>query len=128
MLALRWHTGWLIACSLLAANTAAADVDFERDAAPLVIRHCAGCHNASELAGGLDLTASKPAATGGDSGAPALTPGDVDASYLVERIRDGDMPPAGKGQPVSAEGLAKLAAWIKLGALGQPIASSAPSS
>ncbi len=113
---MRLHTGWLIACSLFVATAAAADVDFERDVAPLLIRHCAGCHNASEMAGGLDLTASQPAATGGDSGAPALAPGDLDSSYLVDRIRDGDMPPEGKGEPVPAEGLATLEAWITAGA------------
>ncbi len=88
---------------------------FDRDVAPLLVKHCLGCHNASELAGGLDLSAWDKLAAGGDSGAPAITPGDLDASYLIDRLRAGDMPPEGKGAPVPAEELKRLEAWIASG-------------
>ncbi len=89
---------------------------FDRDIAPVLVRHCLACHNASELAGGLDLASIETAQAGGESGAPALSPGDVDASYLIERIRAGEMPPEGKGTPIPAEALARLEAWIAAGA------------
>ena len=38
---------------------AAAGPDFERQIAPILIRNCLRCHNASDPAGGLDLTREK---------------------------------------------------------------------
>lgn len=106
-------------CILLttAAHVRAADQppNFDRDVAPLLVKHCLGCHNASELAGGLDLSAWNKLVAGGDSGAPAITPGDLDASYLIDRLRAGDMPPEGKGAPVPAEETTRLEAWIASG-------------
>jgi hypothetical protein len=101
----------------LGGDEAVASTDsFNRDVAPLLVRHCLGCHNASELAGGLDLTSFEKAQAGGESGAAAITLGDVDASYLVDRLRAGDMPPAGKGTPVSEADRLRLEAWIASGA------------
>jgi hypothetical protein len=110
---------WLLtfACLLPISANAEEDRDaFHRDVAPLLVRHCLGCHNPSELAGGLDLTSSEKAVAGGESGAAAITIGDVDASYLVDRLRAGDMPPAGKGAPVPEADRLRLEAWIASGA------------
>ncbi|MEX0675645.1 MAG: DUF1553 domain-containing protein [Pirellulales bacterium] len=113
---MRLHFGWLIACWLLAAPAAAADVDFERHIAPLLERHCVACHNAGETSGGLDLTRQAAVLAGGESGSPAVVPGEPANSYLVERLRAGEMPPEGKGRPVAAEDLARIEKWIASGA------------
>jgi hypothetical protein len=104
---------FLASAALLCADEHAPS--FERDVAPLLVKHCLGCHNAGELAGGLDLSSWGKLSVGGDSGAPAITPGDLDASYLVDRLRAGDMPPEGKGAPVPAEEAKRLEAWIASG-------------
>jgi len=113
--AMKMSLAWL---ALLVAWTpaSAAEVDFERDVAPLLVRHCLACHNASELAGGLDLGRHDAAFKGGESGSPALVAGDVESSYLVEQIKSGAMPPPGKAPAVPPEALARIEAWIAAGA------------
>ena len=58
----------MIAAIATAAGASAEAVDFERDVAPLLVRHCIACHNPSDPAGRLDLTAEAHARAGGDSG------------------------------------------------------------
>ena len=106
----------MIAAIATAAGASAEAVDFERDVAPLLVRHCIACHGPSDPAGKLDLTAEAHARAGGDTGQGAVVPGDVEASYAIERIRAGEMPPEGKGKPVAAADLARLEAWIATGA------------
>ncbi len=81
-----------------------------------MIRNCLGCHNTSDPAGGLDLTDRGRAQAGGESGTAAIAPGKPEESHLLERLQAGEMPPEGKGQPLSEEQIALLAAWIKAGA------------
>jgi hypothetical protein len=104
------------ACLCLAAFAAADETDFEHDVAPLLVRHCAGCHNAADPAGELDLTSPAAARKGGESGSPAIVPGRPDQSYLVERLRAAEMPPEGKGTPLAADEVARLEHWIQSGA------------
>jgi len=87
---------------LLSAPAAADDSAFPKVAALLESR-CVGCHNASEQAGGLDLTTRVGALNGGDSGEPALVASSPDDSLLLQRIAAGEMPPEGKGTALTAE-------------------------
>ncbi|MFN7803852.1 MAG: PSD1 and planctomycete cytochrome C domain-containing protein [Planctomycetaceae bacterium] len=87
---------------------------FERDVRPILKTYCLDCHGAEEkLKGGLDLRLRRFALKGGDSG-PALVPGDLAGSLLVERVKSGDMPPAEKKVP--PEKLAVCEAWVAAGA------------
>jgi len=87
---------------------------FERHVRPILKIHCLDCHGASaEVEGELDLRLRRFMVRGGESG-PAIEPGDPDASYLLERIRSGDMPPGDK--KVSPKELATLEKWIATGA------------
>jgi Protein of unknown function (DUF1549)/Protein of unknown function (DUF1553)/Planctomycete cytochrome C len=88
---------------------------FEKQAAPVFIRNCVSCHNASDPKGMLDLTQAKSAIDGGESG-PAIVRGEPEKSLLIERVTDGSMPPAGKGKRLSLPEVAALRAWIKAGA------------
>ena len=44
------------------------------------------------MKGGLDLRLARQLIKGGESGA-AIKPGDAAASYLIERVTSGEMPP-----------------------------------
>ena len=78
-------------------------LDFEPTASVL-IRRCVECHNGVNTSGGLDLTKRELAFAGGESGT-AIMPGDVDQSFLLDRVTSGEMPPKknDKPQPLPAE-------------------------
>lgn len=83
---------------------------FERDIRPILREHCYDCHGAEkELKGKLDLRLRRFMVRGGKSG-PAIVPGDPAASLLIERIREGEMPPSGKAVPKGQ--IAILERWI----------------
>ena len=92
-------------------------VDFERQLAPLIMRRCLECHNSVEASGGLDLSRRETALAGGESGA-AIVPGKPEASYAIERVSAGEMPPEknGKRQALAAEETKLLRDWVAAGA------------
>lgn len=107
-----------ITCTLLPTSASASDVEgdltFERDIRPILRAHCLDCHGATEeMEGNLDLRLVRLMQAGGDSG-PALIPGNPDESFLLQRVRDGDMPP-GEAKVSDAE-LQLLERWIAQGA------------
>jgi mono/diheme cytochrome c family protein len=85
---------------------------FRQAVAPLLVRHCLACHNASERKGGLDLTTPDGLTTGGDSG-PVVAAGDVDASLLWQRVAADEMPPE---KPLDVADRELLREWIAAGA------------
>jgi hypothetical protein len=96
---------------------ASADVEFfEAKVRPLLVEHCYECHGDRKQKGGLRLDSRPGWHTGGDSG-PALVPGDPAKSLLIEAIgyrnEDLQMPPK---QPLSADAVATLTAWVQRGA------------
>ncbi|RPI86089.1 MAG: hypothetical protein EHM42_06270, partial [Planctomycetaceae bacterium] len=82
-----------------ASLPAAPPVDFQRDVQPILNEHCNACHgvDAVERKSGLRLDVRDSALKGGDSGAPAIVPGNVDEGELLRRILSTDaeelMPP-----------------------------------
>ncbi len=90
---------------------------FHETVLPILTQHCIRCHG-EKGKGGLRLNSRSAALTGGDSGKPALVPGDVSASQLLNRVRSTAeaerMPPTGSG--LKREQIATLEAWIKAGA------------
>jgi hypothetical protein len=101
------------------AAPAAELVDFQRDIRPIFVAHCNKCHGAKKNEGGLRLNTKRAALAGGDSG-EAIIPGKAAASDLIERITSGDedeqMPPKGKGKPLTATQVTLLRTWIDQGA------------
>lgn len=93
------------------ADTAA----FNDQIAPLLVRCCLECHSPGDPHGGLDLSSRERAIAGGDSGA-VLVPGRPGESVLIQRLRDGSMPPEGKTPRPTADEIAQLENWIAAGA------------
>ena len=88
---------------------------FEKDIRPIFRAHCYDCHGAvSEIKGKLDLRLVRFITAGGETG-PAIVPGKPAESFLVERIKAGEMPP--RETRVSTEEIAVIEKWIAQGAL-----------
>ncbi len=86
---------------------------FEKEVAPLLIAKCLGCHSGSEIKGGLDLSLRDKILKGGESGTPALVPGQPEKSPLWQRIEADEMPPK---YPLSAAEKALIKSWVASGA------------
>jgi len=88
---------------------------FQQEVMPILRNHCFRCHD-ENAEGGLQLTSRELALAGGDSGDPAVVPGDLDHSLLIARIRsdvEGErMPPSGNMKSQEIETLEK---WVSGG-------------
>jgi hypothetical protein len=121
------------AASLLGAAPSPADRAgiefFEQKIRAVLVEHCYKCHSASaeKIKGGLLLDTQDGVLKGGDSG-PAIIPGDPEKSLLIKAVRYLDenlqMPP--KNKKLSAEHIANLEAWVKMGAPDPRTAAAAP--
>jgi mono/diheme cytochrome c family protein len=97
--------------------SAAEPSDYARDVKPILKVHCFRCHGPLKSESGLRLDTKALAVKGGESG-PALTPGNLATSKLVQRITadaDSRMPP--EGDPLSNSEIATLKKWIAAGAV-----------
>ena len=123
---LRWLTT-IVVCFYF--NVAFADgpiadsaVDFRRQIQPILSEHCARCHgaDASSRQAGLRLDGDKFAYVGGDSGVPAILPGNADQSLVLKRItsKDADeqMPPPRENKPINEAQTNLIRKWIEQGA------------
>ncbi len=91
---------------------------FENKIRPVLVEQCYDCHSATskKIKGGLVLDSRAGVHKGGDTG-PLLTPGDPEASLLIEAVRhlteDTAMPPKKK---LPANVIADLETWVRMGA------------
>ncbi|MFN4920166.1 MAG: DUF1553 domain-containing protein [Planctomyces sp.] len=104
------------------AGSADDTVDFNRDVRPILANHCWSCHGRDEASrkAGLRLDTREAALAAGDSGQPALVPGQPAASALLQRIHATDsdeiMPPPEFRKPLSDRQKSVLQNWIRQGA------------
>jgi hypothetical protein len=90
---------------------------FEKNIRPILVERCYKCHSeeSGKRKGGLLLDRREGWHVGGDTG-PAIVPGNVDESLVIEAVRysnpDFEMPPKGK---LSAGEIALLERWVKMG-------------
>jgi hypothetical protein len=101
----------------LAASAAEGDAFFRERVEPLLKQRCYECHShAGKIKGGLVLDSRSGWQAGGDSG-PALVPGSLEKSHLIEAVRytnpDMEMPPKAK---LPESEIAVLEEWVKRGA------------
>ena len=88
---------------------------FEAKIRPLLSERCLRCHGQKKQRGDLRLDSRAAILAGGDRG-PAIVPGQPEKSLLIKAIRYRDdlkMPPSRK---LSAEQIADLRRWVKIGA------------
>ncbi len=89
---------------------------FDDRVAPILTRHCLGCHNHELDDGDISFEDRGTLIRQRKSGGPAIIPGKPEQSALVRAIRhngDVQMPP---GKKLSAEDIAILTDWIQRGA------------
>ena len=98
---------------------AARRVDFVKDIQPVLERSCLKCHNATVSMSGLRLDNREEALKGGDLGVD-IVPGHSAESRAIHfagrLVPQLEMPPKGKGDPLSDEEIGLLRAWIDQGA------------
>ena len=100
------------------APTPEQNAFFESRIRPLLAENCFECHSAraKKLKGGLLVDSRAGMIKGGDTG-PVISPGDPDASLLIQAVRHTDkdlaMPPKKKLLP---EEIADLEKWVRIGA------------
>ena len=91
---------------------------FEQRVRPVLIEHCYSCHSekAGKLRANLFLDSKAGWEKGGDSGVPAVVPGDPERSPLIASIQhlELEMPPDKPKLPDSV--IADLVAWVAMGA------------
>ena len=102
-------------------NATSAQIEFfESKVRPILVDHCYTCHSqkSEKLKGGLLLDTRESTLKGGDTG-PAVVPGDLDKSLLIQAVRylkeDMQMPPKKQGK-LSDSQIADLETWVKMGA------------
>ena len=86
---------------------------------PVFDARCIDCHNPEKLKGKLRLDTAEGIMAGGESGDPAVVPGDPDSSKLMKLISlpadDIDIMPS-KGDLLTPEQIETIRAWITAGA------------
>ncbi|WP_051670691.1 c-type cytochrome domain-containing protein [Bryobacter aggregatus] len=106
-------TGWLF---LLSTATMAAAPSYYRDVRPLLQKNCAGCHQPSAKASGLDLTSYAAFAAGGKKG-PAFAAGKADESLTIQYLTGAAQPRMPLGvAPLSPADVQVFRDWIQAGA------------
>ena len=89
---------------------------FEAKVRPVLVDQCFKCHGPEKQKAGLRLDSLASALAGGDTG-PAVVPGNLEESMIVEALSYGEdgprMPPSGK---LPAEQVEAITQWVKMGA------------
>jgi hypothetical protein len=89
---------------------------FESQIRPLLIENCQSCHGEKKQEAGLRLDSREALIKGGDTG-PAIVPGKVDESLLIQAVRhEGDLKMPPKKKLADAQ-IAALSRWAEAGAV-----------
>lgn len=98
---------------------AQTQIDFARDIQPIFEASCLRCHGPERPKSRFRLDSREAALKGGENGVD-IFPGDSAKSplihYVAGLVEDMEMPPAGKGEPLTPEQIGLLRAWIDQGA------------
>lgn len=104
----------------LPAPAAKTGVTYAADIKPIFEKSCFKCHGAEKQKGKLRLDNLEAAKKGGENGA-VFEAGKSEKSHLVHSVarildEDENMPPEGKGDPLTKDQVALIRAWIDQGA------------
>ena len=90
-------------------------IDFVRDIKPILDQSCLKCHGPERPKSNFRIDARAEALKGGENGVDII-PGQSGKSplihYVARLVEDMEMPPAGKGEPLTPEQVGLLRAWI----------------
>jgi mono/diheme cytochrome c family protein len=90
-------------------------IEFLRDIKPIFDAQCLKCHGPEKPKSGFRLDQREAVLKGGENGV-AVIPGQSAKSplihYVARLVEDMEMPPPGKGEPLTAEQVGRLRAWI----------------
>ncbi|MCA9160469.1 MAG: DUF1549 domain-containing protein, partial [Planctomycetales bacterium] len=117
-----WLAGLSQVIGLPSFLLAAPPVDYVSDVQPILAEHCSLCHGADPVSrqSGLRLDVREDALRGGDSGEPAIVPGDPSVGEFLARILSDDadeiMPPTDQHNPLTPQQIESLKLWIAQGA------------
>ncbi len=102
------------------AVACAADIDYERQVAPLLKTYCAGCHNDSDKEGDLSLLSLSALRAGTPEGAVVIAarPDDSKLFKVISGSAEPKMPPKDEPQ-LKPEHVALIREWIAQGAKGE---------
>ena len=94
-------------------------VDFVKDIQPIFEKSCQSCHGAEKQKGSYRLDSMETAFKGGENYTPAIQPTNSAGSPLIHLVAGlvADMKMPQKGDPLSAEQIGLLRAWIDQGAI-----------
>jgi Planctomycete cytochrome C len=119
----------LAACPILRADetqtnqlpsSANVKIEFDRDIQPILSTSCIRCHGPEKPKSHFRLDSRETALKGGDENTNDIVPGDSSKSllinYIARQVPDMEMPPVGKGEPLTPQQIALLRAWIDQGA------------
>lgn len=98
---------------------ASVPTDFDRDVKPIFENACFKCHGAEKPRSKFSLFTKEAALKGGSQGVDILPGKSGDSPlihYVARLVEDMEMPPAGKGEPLTNEQIGLLRAWIDQGA------------
>ena len=94
------------------------DVSFAFEVAPILVKQCGGCHDATQPDGNLSMVSLETLLRGGATGAPIIA-GEGAASLLIRKLKgkeiDGQQMPLSK-PPLSDEVIEAIEKWIDQGA------------
>lgn len=94
-------------------------IDFEKQILPLLQAKCFDCHNEDTQESKFRLDRKAALLRGGDSGEPAIIPGNSATSHLIKLVRGeeaGLLMPPDESERLSPEQIQLLADWIDQGA------------
>jgi hypothetical protein len=120
---------FLTVCPALAAaeiqtnqlpSSANVEINFDRDIRPIFEMSCIRCHGPQKPRSHFRLDNRVAALKGGDENTNDIVPGDSSKSllinYVARQVPDMEMPPVGKGEPLTSQQVSLLRAWIDQGA------------
>ncbi len=93
-------------------------VDFNADVRPILNKRCMSCHGGVKRSGKLSLLTRDNALLAGETGNPAIVPGDAEASELIFRINhsDPEMRMPLDGPPLTQQEIDIITKWVNQGA------------
>lgn len=95
-------------------------INYDRDVRPILEASCLRCHGPQKPRSHFRLDYREGALAGGDDNTNDIVPGNsghsVLIAYVSRQVPDLEMPPVGRGNPLTAQEIVLLRAWIDQGA------------